>query len=50
VRIAAGEITLETPGLAEHLKQTTLDKVAIDQPGYSGFKSAAARADRGAEV
>ena len=50
VRIAAGEMTLETPGLAEHLKQTTLDKVAIDQPGYSGFKSAAARADRGAEV
>lgn len=46
-RIAAGDITLETPGLGEHLKATTLDKVAIDQPGYSGFKSAAARADRG---
>ncbi len=46
-RIAAGEITLETPGLADHLKATTLDKVAIDQPGYSGFKAAAARADRG---
>jgi hypothetical protein len=50
VRIQAGEIGLETPGLAEHLKRTTLDKVAIDQPSYSGFKSAVARADRGGEV
>jgi hypothetical protein len=40
--IAAGRMTLETPGLADHLKATTLDKVAIDQPGYSGFKAAAA--------
>ena len=46
-RIASGDISLETPGLAEHLKRTTLDKVAIDQPSYSGFKSAVARADRG---
>lgn len=46
-RIASGDITLETPGLAEHLRRTTLDKVAIDQPSYSGFKSAVARADPG---
>ncbi len=46
-RIASGDITLDTPGLAEHLKRTTIDKVAIDQPSYSGFKSAVARADRG---
>ncbi len=46
-RIAAGDITLETPGLAEHLKKTTLDKVAIDQPSYSGFKTAVAAAGRG---
>jgi len=46
-RIASGDITLETPGLAAHLKATTLDKVAIDQPSYSGFKSAAAGEDRG---
>jgi len=46
-RIASGDITLETPGLAAHLKATTLDKVAIDQPSYSGFKSAAAGGDRG---
>lgn len=49
-RIAAGEVTLETPGLADHLRATTLDKVAIDQPSYSGFKAAAARADRGGGV
>lgn len=46
-RIASGDITLESPGLAAHLKATTLDKVAIDQPSYSGFKSAAAGGDRG---
>ena len=46
-RIAGGDITLETPGLADHLKRTTLDKVAIDQPNYSGFKTAAAAAGRG---
>lgn len=49
-RIASGDIGLETPGLADHLKQTTLDKVAIDQPSYSGFKSAAAGGDRGGGV
>lgn len=46
-RIAAGDITLETPGLAEHLKKTTLDKVAIDQPSYSGFKTAVGASGRG---
>lgn len=49
-RISAGEITLETPGLAQHLRQTTVDKVAIDQPGYSGFKTAMSRGDRGGEI
>jgi hypothetical protein len=37
-RIRSGEFTLRTPGLAEHLTVTTRDKVAIDQPGYSGLK------------
>jgi len=36
-RIRTGEFTLETPALSEHLEQTTRDKVAIDQPGYSGL-------------
>ncbi len=36
-RIRSGACTLATPGLAEHLEQTTRDKVAIDQPNYSGL-------------
>jgi hypothetical protein len=39
-RIAEGEFTLETPGLAEHLWKTTLDKLAVDQPSYSGYRAA----------
>ncbi|MGY8661802.1 DUF6285 domain-containing protein [Bradyrhizobium sp. UFLA05-109] len=37
-RIASGEIDLETPGLAEHLWQTTMDKLAVDQPNYASYK------------
>jgi hypothetical protein len=37
-RIRDGAFTLDTPGLAEHLMITTRDKVAIDQPNYSGLK------------
>jgi len=37
-RIRDGAFTLGTPGLAEHLTITTREKVAIDQPGYSGLK------------
>ena len=37
-RIRAGDFTLDTPGLAEHLTITTREKVAIDQPNYSGLK------------
>jgi hypothetical protein len=36
-RIRSGTFTLATPGLAPHLEQTTRDKVAIDQPTYSGL-------------
>jgi len=36
--IRDGKIGLETKGLAEHLTITTRDKVAIDQPNYSGLK------------
>src|SRR5271156_6611731 len=38
--IEAGTVTLETPGLAEHLWATTLDKLAIDQPGYGAYQRA----------
>jgi len=37
-RIARGEIDLATPGLAEHLWQTTMDKLAVDQPNYTSYK------------
>ncbi len=36
-RIETGEISLETPGLEDHLWAITLTKLAIDQPNYSGF-------------
>jgi Domain of unknown function (DUF6285) len=44
-RVRSGDISLETPGLAEHLERTTRDKVAIDQPNYSGFQQALRRGD-----
>lgn len=36
--IANGEMDLATPGLAEHLWQTTMDKLAVDQPNYASYK------------
>src|ERR1700678_1022636 len=42
-RIRSGKFTMKTPCLIEHLEKTTRDKVAIDQPGYSGLKQAAER-------
>lgn len=39
-RIADGELTLETPGLADHLWAVTLTKLAIDQPTYWGYRAA----------
>ncbi len=37
-RIAKGEVGLQTPGLADHLWQTTMDKLAVDQPNYTSYK------------
>ncbi len=37
-RIAKGEVDLTTPGLAEHLWATTMDKLAVDQPNYVSYK------------
>jgi len=34
-RIAAGQIGPGTPALVDHLRQTTRDQLAIDQPGYA---------------
>ena len=37
-KIASGEVDLNTPGLPEHLWQTTMDKLAVDQPNYASYK------------
>ena len=47
-RIASGAIDLQTPGLAEHLWQTTMDKLAVDQPGYAAYKRELGRGTGGA--
>ena len=39
-RIQSGEMTTDTPGLIAHLKRTTMAQVEIDQPRYSGLKTA----------
>jgi hypothetical protein len=37
-RIAKGEADLQTPGLTDHLWQTTIDKLAVDQPNYASYR------------
>ena len=37
-KIAKGEVDLQTPGLSEHLWQTTMDKLVVDQPNYASYK------------
>ena len=37
-RIARGEADLQTPGLSDHLWQTTMDKLAVDQPNYAAYR------------
>jgi uncharacterized protein DUF6285 len=44
-RIARGEADLQTPGLSDHLWQTTMDKLAVDQPNYASYKSELAEKD-----
>jgi hypothetical protein len=39
-RIEAGEIGIGTPGLIDHLRRTTLAKLAIDQPTYASYRQA----------
>jgi hypothetical protein len=47
-RIRAGEIGAHTPGLKEHLRETTLAKLAVDQPRYESYRRALARRESGA--
>jgi uncharacterized protein DUF6285 len=42
-RLRAGELTLDTPGMAEHLRETTLAKLAVDQPRYVRYRRALER-------
>ena len=37
-KISKGEVDLNTSGFAEHLWQTTMDKLAVDQPNYASYK------------
>jgi hypothetical protein len=37
-QIARGAMDLGTPGLADHLWQTTMDKLAVDQPNYASYR------------
>jgi aminoglycoside phosphotransferase (APT) family kinase protein len=39
-----GSTSLEDPALIEHLRTTVVNQIAIDQPKYSGFKTALANA------
>ena len=39
-RIERGELGLGSPGLFDHLWRVTMDKIEIDQPGYSGYRQA----------
>lgn len=39
-RIRAGDMDPRAPGLLEHLRATALEKLAVDQPGYSAYRRA----------
>lgn len=39
-RIASGDLTLATPGLAAHLRATAMEKLAVDQPRYAAYQRA----------
>lgn len=39
--IRSGRMDLATQGLLPHLKSTTIAQLSVDQPGYSGLKTAA---------
>lgn len=39
-KIQVGDVSAESAGLLEHLKATTIAQVKVDQPRYSGLKTA----------
>lgn len=42
-KLMASELTLETPGLLDHLKSTAIAQLEVDQPKYSGLREALGR-------
>jgi|SRR5665213_110355 len=44
-RIAKGEVDLQTAGLSDHLWQTTMAKLAVDQPNYASYKRELGKGD-----
>jgi hypothetical protein len=44
-RLRDGRLTASTPGLIEHLWETTLAKLAVDQPAYAAYRRERAHAD-----
>jgi hypothetical protein len=44
-KIAGGALTLDDPALRAHLRATTVDRLAIDQPTYSAYRAAIAGSD-----
>jgi hypothetical protein len=42
-QIRDGNLNIDSNALRQHLELTTLDKIAIDQPNYSGLKIAKTR-------
>ena len=40
--LRAGDLPLDDPALQAHLRQTVVDQVAMDQPKYSGYRTALA--------
>ena len=41
-KIASGVVTLDQPGLLQHLRATAIGRLAIDQPNYSAYLAATA--------
>jgi Domain of unknown function (DUF6285) len=48
--IRDGSLDLVTPGLADHLWQTTLDTLAIEQPTYAAYRAEVGATDRSPEL
>ena len=44
-RIRGGALSMSAPGLAAHLRATTMEKLAVDQPTYADYQSALQRTE-----